>query len=406
MKNIRGYVGLGQLFVAVALPATGLLFAKDAAAAATIVACIGEQSTSTTEFAYNGHPELEWPGVLQTLLGSSYTVGNDVIVNGVGSNGNTVTAGNCVTAASLAGPPGIVVIGPFAEHDYAAGLTLATWQADYQKVVDKYLALTPAPKVYVMTPPPATFTYQSAAEQTFAATIVDPAVKNVAAATAGVKVIDLFPDNLLATNPGYDGKFTVAESAEVAKLAYEAITGMTPGDGGGGSGASTGSASGASSGTASGASSGTASGTSSGASTSGAGGSGTVTGGTGASGTVTGGTGSASGTGASGTVTSSAGSTSSGAAASGTVTGGSGSTSSGTVTGGSGSSSSGTVTGGSGTNNGSAGTSTNPGGGGTPSNSSGCTMGVGSTAGGAGSLLALFGLTLFASRRRTGRRQA
>jgi MYXO-CTERM domain-containing protein len=249
------------------------------AAAATTVACIGEQTTKPGEGVTAAQM---WPAVLGTLLGATYTVGNDVM-----NNGNTVTAGDCVTAASKAGPPGIVVIGPFAEHDYAAGLTETVWQADYQKVVNQYLALMPPPTVYVMTPPPAAFVYQSAAEQTFATDVVKPAVLAVAAATANVHVIDLFSDSKLATGAG-DGHFSVANHAEVAQLAYNAIKGIAGGNGGAGGagGASAGAGAG---GTTSGGSSGAATG---GASTGGAGtggASGANTGGTSAAGAAVGG---------------------------------------------------------------------------------------------------------------------
>jgi hypothetical protein len=251
------------------------LVAKGAFAANTTVACIGEQTTFSGDGPYdlNGAPNLAllWPGVLQTLLGTTYTVTNDVT-----NNGNTISSGNCVTAMSKAGPPDIVIIGPFAEHDYTAALTETAWQADYQKVVNEYLALTPAPTVYVMTPPPKTFVYQNgAAEENFATDIVLPAVKAVQMATAGVKLIDLSTDTLLATSDG-DGHFTVPESAEVAKVAYGVITGNA---GGGSSGASSG-------GAASGGTSGAASGTSSGSAATGAvATTGSTTGTTGGSGT-------------------------------------------------------------------------------------------------------------------------
>src|SRR5882724_6338459 len=259
--------------LALRLTATELLVASllvagfsHAAAAATTVACIGEQTTLTTDGGIMA--SRLWPAVLGTLLGASYTVGNDVMINS-----NTVTSGNCVTATSKAGPPKLVVIGPFAEHDYAAGISEATWQADYQRVVNQYLALTPAPTVYVMTPPPMTFLYQSPAEQTFAANVVKPAVLAVAAATANVHVIDLFSDAKLATGAG-DGHFTVAQHAEVAQLAYTAIKGTSGGSGGAGGasgaggmagstssgGGASGSASGGASGSASGGASGSASG--------------------------------------------------------------------------------------------------------------------------------------------------
>jgi hypothetical protein len=275
------------------------------AAAATTVACIGEQTTLTTDGGITQN-EL-WPAVLGTLLGASYSVGNDVM-----TNGNTVTSGNCVTAASKAGPPGIVVIGPFAEHDYAAGITEATWQADYQKVVNQYLALVPPPTVYVMTPPPMSFVYQSAAEQTFAADVVKPAVLAVAAATANVHVVDLFDDAKLATGGG-DGHFTVAEHAEVAQLAYNAIKGSGGGSGGaGGAAGAAGAGAGGTAGSTNGGASGAASG---GASVAGAGLGGASGAETGAAGGVAG---------SAGSLAANAGSGESGVAGSAAVAGGAG----------------------------------------------------------------------------------
>jgi len=374
-----GYARFGQLVAVASLPMVGLLVTKSAAAAVTTIACIGEQTTSSTD---DGPVTNCWPGQLSTMLGASYNVGNDVVVNGVGSNGNTVTSGNCVTAASKAGPPDIVIIGPFAEHDYAAGITEATWQADYLKVVEEYLALTPPPTVYVMTPPPAAFVYQSAAEQTFATTVVEPAVVAVAAAK-NLKVIDLFSDTALggAADMGGDGHFSTAGAIEVAKLAQAVITG---GAGTGGSGASTGTSSGASTGAASGASTGTTTGTSGTAAT----------------------TGSASGTGT--TSTSGSGPTSGGTTVgSGSSTVGPTSGSVGAETGTSTSGDTGTSM--SGTNSATAGTS----GGGTtspavteasPKSSSGCTMGASGSTGAAAGLLSLFGLALAVSRKRSARR--
>ena len=277
--NDRGGT-LRQWALVAAVPCAALLFAKHAPAA-TIVACIGEQTTSTKEA---GGLAVLWPAKLQGLLGGAYVVTDDVVVNNVGSNGNTVTKGDCVTAASLAGPPNIVVIGPFAEHDYAASITEPVWQASYQAVVNKYLALTPKPVVYVMTPPPATFLYQSKPdpppngapspipEQLFAANVVKPAVLAVAAATPNVKVIDLFSDALLGNMTGQaDGHFTAAQHTEVAQLAYNAIKGNANGAGGAG-GTSSGGAGGASGGGAGGASSGGAGGGAGGATFAGTGG--------------------------------------------------------------------------------------------------------------------------------------
>jgi hypothetical protein len=291
----------------VGLSGSILVFAKTASAATT-VACIGDQLTSSNDAPYMGMPQLLWPGVLQTLLGSSYKVGNDV-----DNNANTVAAGDCVTTTSKDGPPSIVVIGPFTEHE-PTNLSLAMWQADYQKVVDDYLALTPPPTVYVMTPPPGTFAYQTTAETMFVANVVIPAVMNVAGPDAGpgVKLIDLSNDPALAT-AGMDAHFTLAESAHVAQLVYQAI--MAAGSGAASSGAGVDAAA---SGAAVAASGTSASGTGESGASTGAGGSGASTGG---SGTAVVSSGSSTGE--------SSGSASSGEGESGSGTGGSGQSSSG-----------------------------------------------------------------------------
>ena len=299
---LKTYSRLSRFVLLATLPIASTLFAKHASAG-TIVACIGEQTTFTKDNAAIT-ADLLWPGVLGTLLGSAYTVGNDTTNNGL-----TVTGQKCVSAASTAGPPAIVVIGPFAEHDYVANTTQATWQAEYQKVVNLYLALTPKPTVYVMTPPPAAFVYQKPEEQTFASMVVKPAVLAVAAATPGVHVIDLFDDNSLATGAG-DGHFTAVQHARVAELAKEAILGS--GSAGGAGGANSSGAGGASAAAGSGGASAGSTGTagSPGAATGGTSSAAAGTGGalTGAGGTGNSGGGSAPVTGSAGSVAAVAGS--------------------------------------------------------------------------------------------------
>ncbi|HVU51685.1 MAG TPA: hypothetical protein VHL80_13410, partial [Polyangia bacterium] len=217
----------------------GSLALASAARAATVVNCIGEQTTITTEGSTSAQ---NWPSVLGGLLGAAYTVNND------GVNAGTVIKGTAKSASSLTGMPGIIVIGPFAEHDYGAqaNITQDQWTTAYKALVDAYLALAPQPQVYVMTPPPAAFVYQSAAEQTFATTIVKTAVLSVAggnnSANKQLKVIDLFSDATLvaAADVAGDGHFSATGMAEVANLAYKCIAmnmcGSTGSTGTGGSG--------------------------------------------------------------------------------------------------------------------------------------------------------------------------
>ena len=372
---------LGLAVIAM-VPVAALLVAS-AAHAATVVNCIGEQTTVTTEGSTSAQ---NWPPVLGTLLGNTYTVKND------GVNAGKITDGSAVSATSLMGSPGIIIIGPFAEHDYAAGITEATWQADYKKAVDMYLALTPQPTVYVMTPPPATFVYQSAAEQTFATDVVKPAVLAVAAGgnTAGktLKVIDLSSDAALVTaaDVAGDGHFSAAGMAEVAALAYKCVamdmcgSGSTGagGSGGGGAGGAAGST-GAAGGTGAAGASGAAGAGGAGGTTAGTAG---TTGTTGAAGTPGSGTAGATGT------TTGAGGTTGAAGDTGTTTGAAGDT--GTTTG-----AGGTTTGGAGTT-GAAGAS----GGTSRSSGGGCAIGGRATAGSLATLLTATFLAVPALRRR------
>jgi len=358
----------------VAVVSVGSVLVASSARAATVVNCIGEQTTTTAEGSTAAQ---NWPPVLGGLLGAAYTVHND------GVNAGKVTDGSAVSATSLTGMPGIVIIGPFAEHDYAAGITEATWQADYKKVVDMYLALTPKPMVYVMTPPPAAFVYQSAAEQTFATDVVKPAVLAVAA-SENLKVIDLFSDATLVTaaDVAGDGHFSAAGMAEVAQLAYKCVAmGMcagTPATGTGGTGGGAGGNGGAGG---------------AGGSTGAAGAGGSTTGTAGATGTTgTGGTGGSTATGTAGsTGTTGAGGTV-GTTGTGGDTGTTGTAGTTSTTGTAGMTSTGGTTGTTGTAGSSGGTRSSGGG--------GCAIGGHSKAGALASLLVALSLAAPAWRRR------
>jgi hypothetical protein len=382
MKIRQDSKRFGGLVVGGAVVGVSMLLATTASAANIVVNCIGEQTTTTTEGSTAAQ---NWPQVLGGLLGAGYTVNND------GVNAGTVVAGTAKSASSLTGMPGIIVIGPFAEHDYAAAITETQWQTDYENLVDAYLALTPMPKVFVMTPPPAAFVYQSAAEQTFATTIVKTAVLAVAAAK-NLTVIDLFDDTALgaAGDMAGDGHFNPMGMAEVAKLADEAITGT---GGTGSSGASTGSSSGTSSGATTGTNGGTGAVGGSGSPSSG------VSSGEATTGT-NGGTGAVGGSGA----TQTSGVTSvTGTSAGTTVAAGTGASA---VTGGSGEPGAGT---GEGTGTSATSPSSGSGGGttatqGTQQSTSGCTMGAAGSSGAAAGLLSLMGLAFIVSRKRSSRR--
>jgi MYXO-CTERM domain-containing protein len=380
----------GKLAVLVAAAGVSLCAVKTASAADTVINCIGEQTTITGEGLTS--PNQQWPEVLEAMLGTGYTVNND------GVNTGKVIDGTAKSASSLMGNPNIVIIGPFTEHDYAANITETAWQTAYQNLVEAYTGLASAPKVYVMTPPPAAFVYQSDAEQTFAVSVVKTAVLAVAQAK-GLTVIDLFDDASLGMasaqptgNP--DGHFSPSGMAEVAKDAYMVLMGT--GGSTGGSGAASGSSTGSSSGAAT---AGAATGSTSGGAATGSATSGNV-----ASGTSVGSAGATTGSTASGDT--SATGTTSGADATGSSVGTASGTSStsGSVGSSGESTASGTANGsGSQTVGSQAGSSNSSGGAGetsSPKSSSGCDVSaVGGTGAGAG-LLALFGLAFLARKKR------
>jgi hypothetical protein len=380
------------------------------AAAATVVKCVGEQSTMTGHYAVT----LQWPALLQTQLGASYTVTNDgdnmaSVLTGYTAAGAHpfMSATNAKYTDSKMGP-NVVVIGPWGMHDQIAIMgnppaMAANFQTDYDMLVSSYLALMPKPIVIVMTgflkPTDAAagfLTYQNdAATLALVMNTINPAVKAVATKYS-LPVIDIATQLTTVMYLAGDGGLTQpAGQTKVANLVFAEINSLL---GDGGTGGSSGSMAGsgmASSGiptsgsTASGNSTGSASGSSSS--------SGTVVGMTG---TSTGGSGTAvsmSGTtGGSGTAVSRSGTTGGSGAlgGSGTAVGGSG------TTGGSGVASG--TTGGSGTLGAGSGVSasgTSPPSGGTPVNSSGCALGAGAGAGGGALLLSLLALAA-ASRRR------
>jgi hypothetical protein len=379
----------GQLAILAAVPAASVLAASGAAAANTIVSCLGEQTTWSGDDTKITTADF-WPELLVTMLGATYTVYNEPEAEN--NNSLEILGGTAVSTASKAGPPGIVVFGPFVEHDFAdhATATPAQYQAAYLADVEEFLALTPPPKIYLMTPPPVGFVWGKGVTADFVTNVVDASVLAVAQAKGlTANVIDLYKDAYLATAPasdGGDGHFSIAGLAEVAKLAY-AVIGGTPGTGG--SGASTGTSSGATTGATSGATTGTGSGSSTGTT------SGATTGVSG--GASTGGSGVATGS-PSGTGIDISGATtgvSTGIASGSTSGTGSGSTQ-GAGTGSASGETGGSVVGAAGTNPDTGGTN------GTPKNSSGCTIGASGSTGAAAGLLSFFGLAVLVGSRKRG----
>jgi len=154
--------------------------ARSASAAAVIkVSCIGEQTTHSDLFPSTTNQPVgmqEYPAMLQTLLGSGYSVMNygdccaSVIQGYAASETHPYINGNKF-GPSISFMPDIVIIGSWGRHDwgessktaltaFAANDTATAYtgfQADYEILVQKYIAAASKPKIYCSTPIPILF---------------------------------------------------------------------------------------------------------------------------------------------------------------------------------------------------------------------------------------------------------
>ena len=160
-----------------ALPLFCLSVAAGARAATISVVTPGEQNTASSEFECTKMPcaagrWFYYPEQLQADLGAGYAVqnnGDGGAILGCDATTKTMAGGASFCASqkytnSLTPTPGIVIIGPFGEHDariFTAGVKTdanfyTTWykesvfEAAYEGLVQKYLPLTT--KIYMMTP--------------------------------------------------------------------------------------------------------------------------------------------------------------------------------------------------------------------------------------------------------------
>lgn len=159
---------MGAFALAVICGAVIALDSSDAAAASIKVACVGEQTTHSDQL----NRSVEYPAMLQRMLGSCYVVEN------FGDCCATVLQGYPMQAEthpyldpparfapafheSVTFAPDVVVIGSWGKHDTEVESLLdggkldpIKWQADYEELVTTYLNLPSKPTVYVSTPLP------------------------------------------------------------------------------------------------------------------------------------------------------------------------------------------------------------------------------------------------------------
>jgi hypothetical protein len=196
----------GSLVSALVLGATCaaavVLGSSDAAAAPIKVACVGEQTTHSDQLSRS----VEYPAMLQTLLGACYDVQN------FGDCCATVLQGYPMQAEthpyldpparfapafheSVMFAPDVVVIGSWGKHDTEIESVLdggkldpSQWQADYEKLVTTYLNLPSKPTVYVSTPLP----LPMGAGTGPTTDVILPAIENIAA-KYHLAIVPLYP---------------------------------------------------------------------------------------------------------------------------------------------------------------------------------------------------------------------
>ncbi len=280
----------GSVVVLAAVSVLGVTRARPAAAA-TIVVTPGEQNTQSGEngcalsmaTCAAGH-WWHYPELLQKSLGAAYTVQNNgdggAVLGCDAASAQAAGGGSfCKSSqynASIAQPPGIVIIGPFGEHDQrivtaspanqTAFYQQSAFEAAYEGLVQDYLKYTT--KIYVMTPidVPWGGTTALPAGEDLVKDIMLPAALKVAA-NHNLTVIDTYTAisgtaDLIKMYYGTDGQVNQAGQQKMADLIETALAAPSGGTGGaGGAGGSAGASVGGSGGAA-------------GASTAGAGGTG------------------------------------------------------------------------------------------------------------------------------------
>jgi hypothetical protein len=255
------------------------LCATHASAAPIKVACVGEHTTHSDEYTEMNREAVpagkqEYPVFLQTLLGPSYDVRNfgdccsTVVENYSGGavhpfvNGAPAGKGPGYKE-SLAFLPDIVIIGSWGKHDWGQGkenqvpaFNLATFQADYDDLVQRYMSLANHPKIFVSLPIPIPNGNGTAPENGVTTESVLPAIRAVAG-KYNLPIVDLyntFLDHKELFAPGDGEHLTQAEgfpklaatvhAAMMASASSGAGTGPDAGGAATGGGANGGSANG------------------------------------------------------------------------------------------------------------------------------------------------------------------
>jgi acyl-CoA thioesterase I len=178
----------------------------------TKIACVG---TSITAFQYTPG---NYPEVLGKLLGPGYTVAN----NGFG--GITVGGymGCWMYPGVISGKPDIVTI-ELGTNDATANLNRTAFTADYNRLIDSFLAVSSHPRIWLVLPPPIWQPPNGYKSDTMALAIV-PLVRSIAA-QRGFPTIDLFTPMTGHTEWTGDGIHpNLVGNDTIAHIFYRALT--------------------------------------------------------------------------------------------------------------------------------------------------------------------------------------
>ena len=191
------------------------------------VACVGDSITAGYALA---NPSAEsYPAQLQALVGSGYTVSNHGLSGATLQQQGDFTYWNSWQHTQSKGVNPDVVVVMLGTNDSKSWNWNATrYDTDYRALVAQYQALASRPKVYICLPPPIhePNAFGGAFSPARMQNEVLPVIRNVAATTAGVTLIDnntplldrpaLFSDGL---HPTASGAGVIAGSVSAALTA-------------------------------------------------------------------------------------------------------------------------------------------------------------------------------------------
>lgn len=193
-------VALSRCFGSLALLLSGAggtrLVARDDKADPVRVACVGDSITVGYPYTAND----SYPGQLQELLGTGYSVGN------FAENGNTAQRSGAFCMQGMAPAafwlsaeyqkalefePDFVFVGFGTNDGRTCNWDAERFRADYADLVASFVNLASQPRVFLLLPPPV-FEDKWEMNSTVANTLLPDQIRLVAGYQVGARVVDIF----------------------------------------------------------------------------------------------------------------------------------------------------------------------------------------------------------------------